>query len=173
MDVYILRHGPAEERGPEWPDDDARPLSAEGKAKTRGVASGIKALGVAPDAIYSSPLVRARQTAEIVAKTLSLTSRLHETGHLAPGGDPDALFAAIREATPGADAVMLVGHEPDLGCLASRLLTGNAHGVDAPLKKAGLVRIEIDEPSAQGGGTLRWFLAPGHLRAIGKDPAQG
>lgn len=169
MDVYILRHGPAEEPGPEWPDDHARPLSEEGKLKTRGAACGIKALGVVPDAIYTSPLVRAKQTAEIAAKVLGVTSRLHETPHLAPGGEPDALFAAIREHTPGADAVMLVGHEPDLGCLASRLLTGNAHGMDAPLKKAGLVRIEIDEPSARGGGTLRWFLAPGHLRSIGRD----
>jgi phosphohistidine phosphatase len=168
MDFYILRHGVAEERGADWPDDRKRPLTADGKVKTREVAAGLRALGVAPDAIFTSPLLRARQTAEIVAKELGLVSRLRETQHLEPGGAPVALFQAIREAAPAADAVMVVGHEPDLGLLASRLVAGDGEAVDMPLRKAGLARIEIDAMPPERRGLLRWFLAPSHLRGIGR-----
>jgi phosphohistidine phosphatase len=168
MELYVLRHGVAEERGEAWPDDRRRPLTAEGKAKTREVATGLHALGVAPDAIFSSPLVRARQTAEIVALELGLVKALRETRHLEPGAAPAALFAAIREAAPNADAVMLVGHEPDLGVLVARLLGGEGGALDCPLKKAGLARLEVDAMPPKRRATLRWFVPPAVLRAIGR-----
>src|SRR5687767_6164044 len=124
MDFYVFRHGLAEESGPDWPDDEKRPLTAEGKQKTREVAAGLKVLSVMPDAIYTSPLVRARQTAEIVAKELGLLPRVRETANLAPGASAEALFAEVREMSPSADAILVIGHEPDLGYLVSRLATG-------------------------------------------------
>jgi phosphohistidine phosphatase len=168
MDFYVLRHGAAEDRGPLWPDDETRPLTADGRAKTREVAAGLKQLGVAPGAIYTSPLVRARQTAEIVARELGLAERLRETAHLAPGGTADGLLGAIAAETPGAASVLVVGHEPDLGLLVSRLLTGDERAVNVPLKKAGLALVELDQVPPQGKGAFKWLLAPGHLRAIGK-----
>ena len=168
MDFYILRHGVADDRGEAWPDDRKRPLTSEGRSKTREVAAGLHALGVAPDVIFTSPYVRARQTAEIVARELGALGKLRETRHLEPGGSPAALFQAIREVAPSADAVMVVGHEPDLGALTSRLIAGDGGNVDVPFRKAGLARIELDALPPERRGTLRWFLSPSILRSVGK-----
>src|SRR5205823_1183325 len=136
--------------------------------KTREVALGLRALSVTPDAIFTSPLTRARQTAEILVKELGIIGRLRETKHLEPGASPAALFAAIHEAAPAADSVMVVGHEPDLGSLASRLVAGDPRALDIPLKKAGLARVEVDAVPPARRGTLRWLLGPSQLRAIGR-----
>lgn len=168
MDFYIFRHGIAEERSEQYPDDSERPLTSDGKVKTREAASGLLALEVAPDAIFTSPYVRAKQTAEIVAAVLGASAKLRETRRLEPGESATALLAAIREAAPGAASVMVVGHEPDLGILASRLLAGDGHTIDIPLKKAGAVKIELDGLPPAGRGTLRWVLTPNILRALGQ-----
>jgi phosphohistidine phosphatase len=169
MDFYIVRHGVAEERGPDWPDDRRRPLTADGKTRTREVAAALRALAICPDAIFTSPLVRARQTAEIIARELGLGRRVRELSQLEPGTTAAALFEAIREAAPSADSVMVVGHEPDLGLLASRLVAGDGRAVDIPFKKAGLARIELDAMPPERRGTFRWLLTPSQLRAIGKS----
>lgn len=168
MDFYIVRHGPAEERGEAWPDDRKRPLTSDGKDKTSEAARGLRALGVSPDMIFTSPLVRARQTAEIVAKELDLASRVRETDHLEPGALAYPLLVEMAEAAPLAGAVMVVGHEPDLGYLVSRLLTGDGNAVQAPLKKAGVVKIELDALPPRGRGVLAWMLAPGQLRRLAR-----
>jgi phosphohistidine phosphatase len=168
MDLYIMRHGAAEERGAQWPDDAQRPLTEDGRRKAREVAQGLAAEGVALDAVFTSPLVRARETAEIVAKELGLSAKLRETKNLAPGADPEALLGELRASAPAAVGLMVVGHEPDLGMLVSRLLTGDPSLVDAPMKKAGVARIEVDALPPGRRGTLRWVLGPGQLRAIGR-----
>jgi len=166
--LLILRHGIAHDLGPEWPEDRLRPLTEEGRRKTREVAIGVGAIGVTPDVIYASPLVRARETAEIVAQELDRRGALRETPLLAPGVDATALLAMLSREAAQAPVIMLVGHEPCLGMLVSRLLTGQSHAVDVPMKKAGLAWVELDRLPPAGRAALRGLYGPSELRAIGR-----
>jgi phosphohistidine phosphatase len=168
MELQILRHGIAEDLGPAWGSDEQRPLTDEGRKKTREVGIGLVALEVAPDAIFTSPLVRARETAEIVARELKAEARLKTLPLLAPGSDLEELLRALGAAAPLARSIMVVGHEPSLGMLVSRLLCGDARALETPLKKAGLARVEVDALPPSGRGTLVGFYGPGPLRAAGR-----
>jgi phosphohistidine phosphatase len=96
MNLLIVRHGIAVDRGdPAYPWDDDRPLTAEGIHKFRIAARGLKALGVHPERIVSSPLVRARQTAEILRDAVAPSLDLDIEPHLEPGGDFDATAKAL------------------------------------------------------------------------------
>src|SRR5438105_8143109 len=126
MRVFIMRHGPAGQHGdPQYPDDSQRPLTRGGCKKTRACARGMQALGIEPARILTSPYVRARQTAELVADELDLDDdALRNTDALVPGRGAEAVFEELRkEAADG--TVVLVGHEPDLSKLISQLLTGD------------------------------------------------
>jgi phosphohistidine phosphatase len=163
MRIFVMRHGPAEERAPGG-DDRARPLSADGREKTRLAARGLAALGVADeiDAALTSPLARARETAEIAARELGVED-IVETEALAPGCDPAAVLREARRAAKR--GVLLVGHEPDMGALLSWLLAGSGGAVAAPFKKAAVACVELEGGGNRGG--LVWFATPGMLRAIG------
>jgi len=157
--VVLVRHAIAEERRPGL-RDAARRLTPEGREKLEQAAKGLKRLGLTPDRILTSPLVRAAETAAVLAEVLETKARPETCGALAPGHDP----REVREALPAdARTVVLVGHEPDLGELASWLLTGSARGAQLPFRKAGAAAIEVEEGSA----ALRWMLAPRQLRALG------
>jgi phosphohistidine phosphatase len=170
MRIFIMRHGPAEEAGPASSDDRARPLSMAGRKDTRRAARGLYVLGIAKEirAILTSPLLRARETAEIVARELDLERSLRETETLAPGFSRKALGREVEEAAEGAGA-LVVGHEPDMGELVAWLLAGRADGVATPMKKAGVACLEAGRDALGGGGgaTLIWFATPAMLRAIG------
>ncbi len=100
MRIYFLRHGKAEDRA-EWPGDDAsRPLTAEGEAAMRREAKALRAMDLAPDVIVTSPLVRARRTAEIVADELGMTGRLVEDDRLAGGFDARRLAQLVAAHAP-------------------------------------------------------------------------
>src|SRR5262245_40574255 len=117
MKLYLLRHGIAAERGTGQHASDAdRPLTAKGRRKLRRAAAAIRAMELSFDAILSSPLVRARQTAELVAKALHCRHRLELTDLLAPGADAAGLVRRLKQLKP--QSVLLVGHEPDLSLLA-------------------------------------------------------
>jgi phosphohistidine phosphatase len=158
LTVVLVRHAIAEERRPGL-RDAARRLTPEGRDKLEQAARGLKRLGVVPDRILTSPLVRAAETAEVLAEVLAPDLRPETFGPLAPGQAPQE----VRDALPeDARTVVLVGHEPDLGELASWLLTGSTDGMRLPFRKAGAAAIELEE----GEGTLRWMLAPKQLRAL-------
>jgi len=152
--LYFLRHGQAGNRA-EWQgDDSARPLTTDGKRRMQREAAAIRALGVSPEVILSSPLVRAQQTAEILAEGLDLRDRLVTDRRLGPGFDPrqlKALLAAHRDAS----ALLLVGHEPDFSDTISRLIGGGR----LDLKKGGLALVELED-RATPAGRLLWLLPP-------------
>jgi phosphohistidine phosphatase len=158
-EIYLVRHGLAAERGKKWPDDSQRPLTHKGRARMRQVTSGLQALGVELDLVLTSPLVRARQTADLVHKGLGVSAPVEETLMLAPGGPPAALIELLRKKK--AKRVALVGHEPDLGQLAAFLI-----GARAPLvfKKGGVCRIDFEKLPPVPPGHLVWFALPQMLR---------
>lgn len=157
MEVYILRHGDAVDRVTGGYAHDAdRPLTEAGRAEVLAVASGLRRLGLTLDLLLTSPLVRAVQTAEIIAETLTVARGPVVTPALAPGGDLAAVLAAAR---PGGQRVMVVGHMPSLGELASWLTWGDPALV-VPLRTAGLCRVDLGPHDQPGAGDLRWLLPP-------------
>ena len=163
MICYLVRHGIAEARSPERADGE-RALTAEGIRKMRQAVAGLHRLDVKPGAIWSSPLCRAQETADLLATGLEIKSSAI-CAALAPEGDQTALLAAMRTAPA---PLMLVGHQPDLGMLASRLLTGDADGVFLSFKKGGVACITWNGHEPAGHGQLEWFLTPAQLRLIGR-----
>ena len=140
MKVYFLRHGKSSARAAWRDDDDLRPLTQEGVDAMRGEAVGIRKLGFVPDVIITSPLARARQTAEIVAAEFGRDATLVEDERLAHGFDKDRLVQII-DAHPGVESIMLVGHEPDFGATTATLIGGGR----IQFKKGGLARVDIVE----------------------------
>lgn len=161
--LYLMRHGIAEDAGPGL-SDAQRALTAEGVVKTRRVALGLAGLGVRPDVILASPLRRAAETAAIVAEILG-PAQVTNYPALAAGATPDAILDGLRPWRRS-QQVLLVGHQPDLGALASYLLTGSAERTHLPFKKAAVAAIAIGDLPPTSVGTLEWFLPPTALRAI-------
>lgn len=170
MDCVLLRHGIAVERG-EWKGADAdRPLTDRGAKRVVQVAAGLKQLGVQPSCVFTSPLVRARETAKILHARLCLRSGIRVVDELFSDGAPDGILKVLQDTAPDA-CVILVGHEPHLGLLASLLLSGRPSS-SFPLKKSGACLIELSVPVKPGRGTLRWWMGPSQLRALGKKHAK-
>jgi len=160
----LIRHGLAEERGDAWPDDTKRPLTDEGISRMRKAARGLSRIGVSVEVMLSSPLVRARQTAEIVAGALDPRPSLVNVDSLAPDGNYAAVVVDL-EKHARKTRIALVGHEPAIGELAARLI-GSRHPVE--FKKGAVCRIDIDDLPPAGPGKLRWMLTPKILRALKK-----
>jgi phosphohistidine phosphatase len=163
-ELYLIRHGVAEERGDAWPDDSKRPLTEEGTSRMRKAARGLSRLGIAFDIVLTSPLVRARQTAEIVAGGLAPRPSLVNIESLAPDAGYAALMADL-EKHARKPRIALVGHEPDIGELAARLV-GSRRAIE--FKKGAICRIDLDEIPPSGPGQLRWFVTPKILLALKK-----
>jgi phosphohistidine phosphatase len=154
MKLYFVRHGDAVEADSWRGDDASRPLTDEGRDRMTRAAKTMKRLGFALDVIVTSPLVRARQTAAIVAEALGLRDKLVEDERLGPGFDLVRLAEIVR-AQRGADAVMLVGHEPSFSMTIGRLAGGGAIDV----KKGSLARVDVADPS-ELRGELVWLIPP-------------
>ena len=162
MEIYVLRHGIAVERGtPGYKKDNDRPLTKEGEEKMRQIAEAMLAMGLKFDLILSSPLVRAEQTAKIVAGEFD--EEVTFTDFLSPAGNTLELIREINDEKP--QCVLLVGHEPDLSRLTSLLVTG---GTDAwiELKKGGLCKLTTDKLTFGQCAMLNWLLTPKQLRAL-------
>jgi len=160
MKLYILRHGEAADRDdPRYENDADRPLTRKGIRRTRALARVLRQLEITFDVILASPLVRARETAEIVERGLRLRGRLALTEHLAPSGDGEKLVQQLNELRPMPDSILLVGHEPDSSRLISRLCSGGSQ-LSLTLKKGGLCRMEIESLRAGQCASLEWLLAP-------------
>ncbi|OFW41928.1 MAG: phosphohistidine phosphatase SixA [Acidobacteria bacterium RIFCSPLOWO2_12_FULL_60_22] len=163
--IFFMRHGIAVQRGvPLASDDDARPLTAKGKKRVEQVAAGLRKLGYEPDWIVTSPLVRATETAEIVATCFPTRVPVDVCAALRPGGSSEDLFSFLTRHRDRRK-VLLVGHEPDLSELAARLIGAGAQAKLA-FKKCGCCLIRCDSRPPRFSGQLVWWLTPRLLRAI-------
>ncbi len=161
--IYIVRHGIAEDYADSGRDGDRR-LTEIGIERTKQVVAGLERIGVAPQLILSSPLVRADETARIAANGLGGAS-VRTTDHLRPGFDFDRLFSDLL-APPKPTKVMVVGHQPDLGMLASWLMTGDPEAAYLPFRKAATACLATSGNAETPHATLQWFLEPAHARAL-------
>lgn len=161
IELYLIRHGLASERGREWPDDAKRPLTPSGISKLRKEAQALEAIQVAFDQIISSPLVRARQTADVFAE-MKNKPPVMTSDALSPAGTPAAVTQELAKHLRKG-RIALVGHEPNLGELAAFLI--GAHS-SLEFKKGGICRIDFDVPPARAAGMLRWFVTPKILRKL-------
>ncbi len=164
--IYLVRHGIAAPVSAAVNDAD-RSLTADGTRKMARVAAGLKRLGLAPDAVLSSPLRRAEETAAILAREIAPQTEVEIYPPLAPGHDVAALLGGLT-AYRRARGVMLVGHQPALGELASHLLTGSSSLAALPFKKGGVAAVRVAAVPPRAAGILEWFLTPKQLRAIGR-----
>src|SRR3954468_18011856 len=162
LELYLIRHGVAEERGKDWPDDSQRPLTPDGIARLRKAARGLNAVDVGFDQIVTSPLVRTRQTADVFAEELKSKPPIVTSDALAPAGTPAAVIQEITKHVRKA-RVALVGHEPNLGELAAQLVGARAA---FEFKKGGICRIDFEVLPPKGVGALKWFLPPRALRKL-------
>jgi phosphohistidine phosphatase len=166
MQLYIVRHGIAVDReDPKCPPDPDRFLTQEGIEKARQVAKGVAEIGAAPDLFFSSPYLRAHQTAEIFAAELGYSkNKIRKTDQLLPGAEPLQFF---RELSKDKDlsAVFLFGHAPHLDDLIATSLGSNHHITS--LKKSGVALIELKR-LVPPSGELIWLATPKLLRKAGK-----
>jgi len=163
-EIYLVRHGVAEERGEAWPDDAKRPLTDEGMSRMRKAVRGLARVGVSFDVVLCSPLVRAKQTADIVAAGLSPRPSIVTIESLSPGGGFAAIAADLARHAKKT-RIALVGHEPGIGELAARLI-GSRRAI--AFKKGAVCRIDLDALPPHGPGDLRWLLTPRMMRAMRK-----
>jgi phosphohistidine phosphatase len=162
--LYLIRHGVAEDRGPDFPDDSVRPLTAAGVKRMKEEAQGLLALDVTIEEILTSPYTRARQTAEVVAQAFGRSPRVTNLESLAVGRRPEAVIADL-ERFAKRRAIALVGHEPDIGQLAARLVGARRA---FSFKKGAICCIALDALPPSGPGDLLWFVTPGMLRRLGR-----
>jgi phosphohistidine phosphatase len=164
MELYILRHGIAEERSQSGSDSE-RALTSEGIQKTRAAGKALKKMEIAFDAVLSSPFVRAWQTAEIVVEELGCKKKLHACNALAAGAPLKDLLPELERLSANCASLLIVGHEPDLSALISVLLSGSPD-LGITMKKGGLAKLTLQtlEP---GTARLEWLLGPKHLCRLG------
>src|SRR5215510_613466 len=162
--LFIIRHAVAEERGDAWPDDAKRPLSEDGTARMRKAARGLARLGITLDVVVTSPLVRAKQTAEIVAAGMNPRPPIVSIESLTPDGTFQDIIADLEKQAKRT-RIAIVGHEPGIGEFAARLI-GSRHSIE--FKKGAVCRIDVDALPPSGPGDLRWMLTTKILRSIRK-----
>jgi len=161
MDIWLLRHAAAEDRASSGRDED-RELTAEGAKRARAVARGLAVLKPEIGLVLTSPYQRARQTAEPVVEELGLEKSFRESPALEPGRRPEEILEEVEAEKH--DGILLVGHQPHLGVLLGRLVTGEK-GVEIPLKKAAVARVELQ---GHGGNSLRALLPAKVLEELGR-----
>lgn len=174
MRLLLFRHGPAGTResfAKTGRPDEERPLTSKGRKKTARAAAGARRLLKELDLLATSPLVRAGQTARILAEAYG-GPRPSRREELSPSGDRRAMLKWLSSLrTSGArwtldkDTVALIGHEPSLGVLAGWLMTGEAKALFS-LGKAGACLLEFNGLPRAGGARLAWLLRPGQLRKL-------
>ena len=152
MKLYLVRHAEAIERSATTPDA-SRCLTTTGRLSFRKIARRARKAGAAPDIIYTSPLLRSVQTAEILAERLKHKGEVVVSGELSPGFDLPALRALLASAGNPAEAVF-VGHEPDLGGIAAALMSVPG---GFPLRKGAVVALETDKRAPKGTAKFLWM----------------
>ena len=168
MKLLVIRHAIAEDRDAfavTGQPDGNRPLTDEGRRKMKAAARGLARVVPEIDVLASSPLLRAAQTADIVARGYGGVE-MQTVEELSPERRPDELLGWLRTHQPD-ETVAVVGHEPHLGFLAGWLLTGRNDSF-VYFKKGGAVLLEFDDPPAGGNAVLAWARPPRLLRWLGK-----
>lgn len=162
MDLYLLRHAIAVERGlTHYPNDD-RPLTEDGIQKMKKAAQGIAKLAGSFDVILSSPLVRAYDTARITAEAVKYRKKIERYNELLPESSVSDFMSLLQEHKEY-KSVLIVGHEPNMSGIVSALL-GSPHSV-IEFKK-GTCKIRIVGVSSVRHGTLMYHVTPKQLRAL-------
>ena len=157
MQIYLLRHGIADDGKPGRPDSE-RALTAEGRDRLRRVLKRARTADCVPSLILTSPYRRAMETAEVAADVLGYRGETVKTRALVPEASPHDTWEEIR-VHKDESAILLASHEPLMSSLAAYLLRSPALQVD--MKKAALVRIDCERFAAEPHGVLRWMLTPG------------
>jgi phosphohistidine phosphatase len=166
MKLSLLRHGIAVERADSGDEDDSkRSLTAKGERRMRRSAEGLLVLGLTYDLILSSPYLRARQTADIVAQTLKTAEGVHLSDTLTPAGSPRQLLAALHADYHERQSILLVGHEPYLSRLISTLLTGGPN-LSVVMKRGGLCTLDVETLRFGRCARLVSLLTPSQLRRL-------
>lgn len=161
MDLFILRHGEAGQRSITSRNDSKRPLTINGKKEVEEISRGLKVLGIEFDYVLTSPLLRAKQTAEIVSKNVKCKNQIKDLDELKPEGNKLQLYNNLSGLKQDS-TVLIVGHEPYLSELIGEAISESHCRVD--LKKAGLARIRTTAILPKIQGELRWLLTPKHLK---------
>jgi phosphohistidine phosphatase len=156
MELYLFRHGVAEDAKPGRPDAE-RALTDEGKKKVADVVKTAHRAGVDPSLIVSSPYRRAIETARLAVEGFGYKRDIVRTETLVPHGSPEKVWAELRDYREE-PAILLAGHEPLMSQLVTYLLS--APGLRVEMKKAALVRIDVESLGPRPHGTLRWMLTP-------------
>jgi phosphohistidine phosphatase len=156
IDIFVLRHGEAGNRMTIVDEDSKRPLTPGGRIEMQKIAKSLKTVGLQTDRIYASPLRRARETAEIVARILKIP-KVEEWDELKPDGSKQALYRKLAKLERNSRPI-LVGHEPHLSSMIGEIIgTPEARIV---LKKGGFARVRITSFTPRISGELRWLLTP-------------
>jgi len=161
-ELYLVRHAIAAERGSEWPDDTKRPLTERGVNRFKEVVKGLRRLDITLDEIFTSPLVRAKQTAELLAAGLEGKAPVKVLDALAPGHTSASVMTQLARVAKRR-RVALVGHEPDLGELAAHLIGA---GRALAFKKGGICRIDLGSLTSKNAASLVLFLPPNVTRQV-------
>jgi phosphohistidine phosphatase len=169
MKLYILRHGDAAEHGDPRYKETERPLTPKGIQRTKQLAHALRQMEITFDVVLTSPLARARESAEIIAHGLRLEKELEVADCLAPSGSMQKLVEQINAIRPAPESVLLAGHEPYLSGFISLLCVGGLN-LAVKMKKGALCRLEVETLSCGKCATLEWLLQP---RVVGGKAAKG
>lgn len=170
VELYILRHGEAGKKLPSGNKDSERPLTVTGEQEVEEVAESLSDLGLKFDAIISSPLKRALQTAEIVAKVLKAKKKIELWDELKPESSHSDFYKRLSQVKRES-SVLVVGHEPFLSSMIGDLVfSGGNNSAQGRivLKKSGLAKVAVTSFQPRAQGELRWLLTPRHLKKIQK-----
>jgi phosphohistidine phosphatase len=167
MNLYIVRHAIALQRGTSsYEDDSQRPLTDNGRKKMEKIVKGLHQLEVELDLILTSPYVRAHDTAKILASEFKLKDKLEFSENLIPPGNFEQLIGEII-AKHNVNNLALVGHEPMLSGFISYLTTGNTN-MAMTLKKGGVCYLSADDLGQERRATLQWLLTPAIMVNLSK-----
>ena len=162
MQIYLLRHGIAEDDRPGMPDAD-RALTEEGRKKLFRVLKTARSAGVRPDLVLTSPFKRAVETATIAAEALGCGEAPVPCPELTPGGEPEEVWSEIRNHR-GCAQILLASHEPLTGYLAAYLVGGPQGMIH--VKKGSIIRIDVEALGMRPRGILVWILTPKLAEAV-------
>ncbi len=167
MNLYIVRHAIAVQRGTSgYEDDSQRPLTDKGRKKMEKIVKGLRQLDIELDMILSSPYVRAHDTAKILADEFKMDNQLQFSENLIPPGNFEALINEIQDKYD-VGSLALVGHEPMLSQFISWLVTGNKE-MNLTLKKGGVCCLSSDQLYQDQRATLEWLLTPALMVELSK-----
>jgi phosphohistidine phosphatase len=166
MEVWIVRHGPAADRDPSrWPDDQRRPLSADGRRSTRRAAKGLATLHPTVDKIVTSPAIRAYATAEILRSVLEVEAELETWAELEPDTPAGPVLERLQRLSRR-QGVCMVGHEPTLGEFLGLTVTGESVPI-ARFSKGGAAQITFPQEARPGAAEIDWVLTRKQLERLG------